>query len=103
VIGVSVINALANNKMSIAELMMGNAIVVGSIIIIERVWLSRKTITKKIIYNDLSLINTKDHAALKKDLEEKTGLRIQRIIVGDIDFLQNTVKLVVHHYKKENS
>lgn len=103
VIGVSVINALANKKMSLAELMLGNAIVVISIIVIERVWLSRQTLTTKLVYNDLSLINTENHDALQKELEEKLGLEIQRIVVNDIDFFQNTAKLIIHHYKNKNA
>ncbi len=47
VIGVSVINSLANKKMSLAELVLGNSIVIVSIMVIERVWLSRQVITKK--------------------------------------------------------
>jgi len=61
VIGVSVINSLANKKMSLAELFLANAIVVFSIVTIERLWLSRQVVTKKVIYNDLSHIKPESH------------------------------------------
>ncbi len=100
VIGVSVINSLANKKMSLAELVLGNVIVIFSIMIIERVWLSRQIITKKVIYNNIEHIKPKDHEILKSELQEKLGLNIQAVIVNDVDFLQNIAKLTVHYYKE---
>ena len=100
VIGVSVINSLANKKMSLAELFLGNAIVVFSIVIIERLWLSRQVLTKKIIYNDLTHMKPESQDILKQELEEKTGLEIERVSINDVDFLQNTMKLTIHYFKK---
>ncbi len=99
VIGVSVINSLANKKMSLAELVLGNAIVIISIMVIERVWFSRQVITKRVVYDNIENIKPEDHESLKLELEEKLGLDIQQIVVNDVDFLQNTAKLTVHYYK----
>ncbi len=99
VIGVSVINSLANKKMSLAELLLGNSIVIISIMVIERVWLSRQVITKKVVYDNIENIKPEDHESLKLELQEKLGLDIQQVVVNDVDFLQNIAKLTVHYYK----
>ena len=101
VIGISVVNSLANKKMSLAELLLGNLIVIFSIVILEYVWLSKKIITKKLVYNDLALIKPEDQSKLKAELEEKLGLTIERLEVNDVDFLQNSVKLTIF-YRKNN-
>ncbi len=101
VIGVSVINSLANKKMSLAELVLGNVIVIVSIMVIERIWLSRQVITKRVIYNNIDNIKPEDHESLKLELQEKLGLDIQQVVVNDVDFLQNVAKLTVHYYKEK--
>ena len=102
VIGISVINSLANKKMSLLELLLGNLIVIVSIIIIERVWLSRKVISKKLVYSNLENIKPQDRERLKSELEAKLGFPVQRVEVNDIDFSQNTVKLTVFYYQNHD-
>ncbi|NNC69442.1 MAG: DUF4956 domain-containing protein [Flavobacteriaceae bacterium] len=101
VIGISVINSLANQKMSLVELLLGNLIVIISIISIERVWLSRKLVSKKIIYGNLEHVKPQDSQHLQNELEEKLGFPIQRLEVNDINFFENTVKLTVFYYKNQ--
>ena len=50
IIGVSVINSLANQKMSYAEIVGANIIIVTTIYIIERVWFRENTLSKTIVY-----------------------------------------------------
>jgi len=102
VIGISVINSLANIKMSLAELILGNLIVIISIVILERFWLSRQVFKKKVIYNNLDHVNTQNHEILKKELEQKLGLSIQRVKVNDVDFFQNTAKLTIYHFENKD-
>lgn len=102
VIGVSVINSLANIKMSLAELVFGNLIVIISIVILESFWLSRQLFTKKVIYNNLEHVSTENHTILKKELEQKLGLIIQRVRVNDVDFFQNTAKLTIYYFENND-
>lgn len=102
VIGVSVINSLANIKMSLAELVFGNLIVIISIVILESFWLSRQLFTKKVIYNNLEHVSTENHTILKKELEQKLGLIIQKVRVNDVDFFQNTAKLTIYYFENND-
>jgi hypothetical protein len=101
IIGISVVNALANKKVSLAELLFTNLIIMGIIYGIERLWLLRHESSKVVIYEKIDLIKPEKYELLKKDLEERTGLKINRIEIGRIDFLRDTAKLVIHYYERD--
>lgn len=103
VIGVSVINSLANKKMSYSEIIIGNIIIVASITIIERVWLLKHEITKQIIYENIENIKPENYNVLKSDLETRTGISINKITIGDVDFLKDTAILTIHYYSAKNN
>jgi len=100
VIGVSVINALANKKLSYAEIVVGNLIVVTAIAILERVWTLKNELSKEIVYEKIENILPQNKAALKADLELRTGLSINRIKIGDVDFLRDTAHITIYYYKE---
>lgn len=99
VIGVSVINSLANQKMSYAEIVGSNILVVISIFIIERMWLSNVIYTKQVTYEKIENIKPEMRPELIKDLKDRTGLDIVDVEIGNIDFLKDATKLTVK-YKK---
>jgi hypothetical protein len=96
VIGISVVNALANKKVSYAELIFTNFMVLLITYMLERV---RPEITKIIVYEKIDMIKTSKRAELIKDLEERTGLRIIRIEVGQIDFMRDIVYIRIYYYE----
>ena len=53
VIGVSVINALANKKMSYIELTFTNAAIIGATYALEKIWLLKHETQKNIIYENI--------------------------------------------------
>jgi len=103
VIGVSVINALANNKMSYAELAFVNIAIVAVTFSLERVWLLKHESRKSIVYEKIDLIKPEKASELRADLEARTGLKINRIQIGKIDFLRDTAQVYVYFYEKEQS
>jgi len=98
VIGISVINSLANKNMSYAEIVGGNGIVVIATYFLERVWALRHNARKEIIYENIENIKPQNYAFLKADLENRTGLNINKIKVGNIDFLKDTAHLTIYYY-----
>jgi hypothetical protein len=34
-----------------------------------------------------------------KDLEERTGIKINRVSIGKIDFLRDTAQVIIHYYE----
>jgi hypothetical protein len=98
VIGVSVINSLANKKMSYAEIILGNLIIVSAIAVLERAWLLKHEVTKEIIYENIENIKPENYELLMTDLEKRTGLTINKISVGGVDFLKDTAVLTIYYY-----
>lgn len=101
VIGVSVINSLANKKMSYAEIFAANLVVVFSILIIERLLLLKNEISKEIIYEKIENITPENEAILIEDLERRTGISINRIKIGNIDFLKDVATITIYYYNSE--
>jgi hypothetical protein len=102
IIGISVINALANKKVSYAELVTTNLIILGLIYGIEKVWLLRPESCKLIIYEKIDLIKNDRHEELLADLQQRTGLKINRIEIGNIDFLKDTAEISIYYFGDEN-
>lgn len=98
VIGISVINSLANRKMSYAEIMAANLVVVFAIMVIERLLLLKNEIAKEVVYEKIENITPEKRELLKEDLEKRTGLQINRLKVGDIDFLKDTAIITIYYY-----
>ncbi len=102
IIGISVINALANKKVSYAELLFTNIIVICIIYALEKVWLLRHESCKVITYEKIDLIKPEKRHELLADLEKRTGLKINRIEIGKINFLRDTVEISIYYYSDEN-
>ena len=99
IIGVSVINSLANQKMIYAEIVGANIIIVSTIYIIERIWFRENTLSKNIIYEKIENIKPEMHDVLVQDLEERTGLKITEVEIGKIDFLKDTTSITIKYLK----
>lgn len=103
VIGISVINALASNELSISEVTVINLTVVLVTFILENVWLMKHETRKTINYERIDLIKPEQSDALKADLEKRTGLTINRVEVGKIDFLNDTAQVRIYYYADEQA
>ncbi|WP_396603345.1 DUF4956 domain-containing protein [Algibacter sp. R77976] len=98
VIGVSVINSLANKKMSYAEIIGANALIITVLIIIERYWALKQEESKSIVYEIIENIKPENYDILKSDLENRMGLKINKVTIGDVDFLKDTAKVTVFYF-----
>ena len=95
VIGLAVINALSG-KLSYAELLLINCIVWFMIYIMENWWLQSNESDKTITYEKIENIKPERYDILKADLEDRTGLTINRIIVGKVNFLRDTAEIKIY-------
>ena len=101
IIGLSVVNALASNKLSIAEMALINVFMVVLTYILEFIWLMKHETRKTITYERIDLIKPESAEEMKKDLEKRTGLNLNRIEIGKIDFLNDTAQVRVYYYAEE--
>lgn len=103
VIGVSVVNALANKKMSYVELLFVNTAVIITTYGMEKLWLLKHESRKIITYEKIDLIVPEKHEELKADIEKRTGLRITKLEIGKINFLNDTVQIDIYYFEDEQS
>ena len=103
VIAIAVLNSLAGKKVSFAELMLVNAAIVLASYLLEKVFLLKHESRKSILYEKIENVKPENHDELIKDLRERTGLDINRVQIGRIDFLRDTVKIIIYYYEKKSS
>ena len=100
VIGVSVINALANKEVAIADLIFTDAVIVLITFGYEKLLLLKHESAKTIIYEKIELIKPENYAKLIEDLQQRTGIpKINRVEIGSIDFLRDTCRLIIYYYE----
>ena len=100
VIGVSVITGLASKETSYLELVFTNIIIILTVYVVERVWLMRNETKKVIDYEKIELAHPEKWEEMVEDLKQRTGLAITRVEIGRINFLRDTVRLLI--YYREN-
>jgi len=102
VIGLSIINALADTNTSVAEVLFTNIIILFFTFGFEKIWLLRHEASRIINYEKIDLIKPEKHNELIADLQERTGIKkIERIEIGKTDFLKDTCLITI--YYEENS
>lgn len=100
-IGLSVLNALSGQKVSYAELAFANMIVLVATYGLEKVWLLRHEASKVIIYEKIDLIRSNNKEALLEDIQQRTGINVNRLEVGKIDFLRDTANVIIYFYEDD--
>lgn len=97
VIGISVMNALSNKKMSYAEIIAANSIILFALYLIERYWVESKMLSKDVTYEIIENIRPENHELLKADLEKRLGIEILSFEVGNVNFLRDVAKITVYY------
>jgi len=103
VIAIAVLNSLAGKKISFAELMLVNGSIVLATFLLEKVFLLKHESRKSITYEKIENVKPKNHEALIADLRDRTGLDINKVQIGRIDFLRDTVKIIIFYYEEDPS
>lgn len=102
IIAVSVINALFQS-FSWLEICVADLLFYVSIFVCEyNTWLKHVS-TKSIKYDRIELIVPSRRSELIEDLQKRTGLKILRIEIGDIDFLRDMAVIKVSYESDDHS
>lgn len=102
VIGLAVVNALISKKTTYAELLFANLVIVLITYMLERQVFLRHESHKIIRYDNIDLIKPERYDELKADLEKRTGLKINRLEVGDVNFLTDSARIQIYYYERDN-
>lgn len=97
VIGISVMNALSNKKMSYVEILSANSIILLVVYFFERFYNQNMVLKKDIIYETIENIHPDNHIKLKKDIQKRLGVQIVKLEIGDINFLRDTAEITVYY------
>lgn len=98
IIGVSVINALANKKVSYAELIFTNAAIVFGLWFLEHRLALRQELSLRLTYEKIENIHALSQEVMLKDLSERTGINITRYEIKKIDFLRDVAEIDLYYY-----
>jgi hypothetical protein len=101
IIGISVMNALVNKKISHAEVVFTNLIFIALTYGLEKIWLLKHESRKNITFEKIELILPEKRQELLEDLKLRTGLNITRVEVKSIDFLRDTAQLRIFFFDDE--
>ncbi len=98
VIGLSVVNALASKKISMTELGIINVFMVAVTYALEYMVLLKHESRKTILFENIALTDIRKADELKAELERRTGIQINRVEVGSINYLDDTAQVKIFYY-----
>lgn len=108
VIGLSVVNAMLATEIekdtfqiNLVELGVINISVILLLYILEYLWLVKHETRKIINYERIDLITPERYEDMKADIEKRTGISINRVEIGKIDFLNDTALIRIYYYADE--
>lgn len=97
VIGIAIVNAMANESTSLGAVLFVNAIILLAAWLLEFVPGLRGQSRFQILYDDLSILQEGDPDRLKADLSARTGRKVQRYTIDHVDLLKQTARITVYH------
>lgn len=102
VIGIALLNALANGGITLAQLLIANVVIVGTVGVLEAAPFSRREESRIVQYDRLELLNPEAAADLLADLRKRTHLPIERFEIGDVDLLRDSAVITIHCRSEEH-
>jgi len=97
VIGISVINALSNKKVSYAELALTNMVIIVGLWFLEKRLAMKQELSVQLTYEHIENINLNNHDELLRDMKERTGINISRFEINKIDFLRDVADITLYY------
>ena len=95
IIGLAVINGLAMT-VSFTELMVTNVLLLLLTFVIENIHLTHRS-TKVILYEKIENIVPERRKELLEDIEKRTGIKVDSLEIGHIDFLRDVAYIKLHY------
>jgi uncharacterized membrane protein len=118
VIGISVINAMANFYQPVRGTIVINAIIILSVFLLEKFFnrtasekskkKSKKKMQKKaykktiLLYNRLELLDPGNESDLLSDISSRTHMKIEKAEIRKIDLVKGTAELEISYKDKES-
>jgi hypothetical protein len=97
VIGIAIVNAMANESTSLGVVLFVNGIIVLSAGVLEFIPGLQSHASLRILYDDLALLKSGDKAAIEADITSRTGLAVHSYKVDNVDLLKQTARITVYY------
>ena len=98
VIGIAILNGVVHEKVSVAEIMLINTVIVGMTYLLEVRASGRRMESATINYDNPSLLLPGNEQALADDLRERTGLTVEQVKVSSVDLIRDTAQITVSYH-----
>jgi len=95
VIGISVINSLANVPPPFISAIVINSLILISVLVLELYLKSQASSSLLVIYDNLKLLKSETDPELLKDLTEQTGRKIEKVKITKFDISRGIAELEV--------
>jgi hypothetical protein len=103
IIGLAVINSLANKKVSYFELFFANGIIMLITWFIERLKNLENESYANVLFEKIELVKPEHKEELYAELESRLGLKISRIEIVNLDYQRDVAKIHVYFVKSDQS
>lgn len=103
IIAVSVINALSKEYLGYMELTFVNVLLIGALWGLENILMMRPENSVVIIYNKIENLHKNNEALLLEDLEKRTGFKIKRYHVEQINYKRKVAQITIFFYNNGQS
>jgi Domain of unknown function (DUF4956) len=97
VIGIGIINAIANKRISVAELLLVNAAIVTMTALLELGPFKSSERSMPMLYDRLELLDPGNRAKLVADIAKRTGLPVLRVDVQRVDLLRDAAEITIYY------
>ena len=97
VITLGVINALSKTDISYNTLLFTNFALVLLTYILEKKWQNSLLLRRTVLYEKIDNIKPENHEQLLNDLNDRTGLNIQRFEIRRVNFLRDTARIRIYY------
>jgi len=97
VLGVGILNGVANKKVSFAELIAVNLVIVGVTAVLELTARARGHGSTPILYDKLELLGPGREKELHHDITARIGLPVFRVHVHRVDLLRDAAELTAYY------
>jgi hypothetical protein len=104
ILGISVINALANFPYPVRGPILINGIIILSLLILEYSFHKKKTLNScPLLYDRLELLNPERKKELLSDLSARSGIKIEKASISRIDLTKGQAELEVFYKNSKKS
>ncbi len=95
-----VVNVVLLNEGRYLETAISNGAILAVFFVVDRALGFRYEAHKMVTYEKIDLIKPENYAALLQDLQERTGLLINRCEVGKVDFLHDVAEVKIYYQEQ---